>query len=1497
MKFVHLHTHSHYSLLDGLAKIDDLIGRAKELGMKALALTDHGNLYGAVEFYKKALKEDIKPILGVEAYIAKGSRFEKQYQKNNGKNYFHLILLCENNKGWQNLVQLITKAHLEGFYYRPRIDKEILRQHSEGLIALSACPAGEIPQIILNNQFEEAEKTVKEYQEIFGKDNFFLELGYHPNIEDVAKVNEGLKKLSQKTGAPLVATQDIHYLKSEDADYHDVLLAVQTGNKIDDDDRLTLKADDFSMRPPEMMIEFFKDLPEAIENTTKIAERCNVNLTLNQILLPKFPLPENEISAVDYLKKLISERLPNRYDDSDSKVLERLNYELEVIEKTGFADYFLIVSDFVNWAKERGIVVGPGRGSAAGSIISYILGITDIDPLKYDLLFERFLNPDRIAMPDIDIDFTDVRRDEVFAYLRQKYGEDRVAQIITFGTMAARAALRDAGRALGQPYGFCDQLAKLIPFGQTLEESLKNVAEFKELYQKNPDAKKIIDAAKHLEGVARHASVHACGLVVSKEPLTNHVPLQRSPQDPNAIITQFEMHSIEDLGLLKIDLLGLKNLTIIEETIRLIKELHDENINISKIPLDDKKTYKILQDSDTTGVFQLESSGMRRYLKELKPTEFEDIIAMVALYRPGPMELIPSYINRKHGREKISYLHPKLEPILKNTYGIGIYQEQMMRIARDLAGFTLAEADTLRKAIGKKIKALLDAQKEKLIRGMKNNGIEQKTAGAIWELFPPFAKYGFNRCLSGDSKIMNPKNGKLIAIRDIYNKKESLKSAISLKETELKLNSNIVKNVYYNGKKPVWEIITRSGRKIKATNNHPFLTPDGWQIVQKLKIKNKIAVPRILPEISKPSKNIKRHRLALLGYILAEGNLCHPHGFYFYSKNKEEIKDYVLCLESFKNTFGKIDKSKSAIAVYSKRKNIKKPSEAVEWVNSLGLQYKKAGQKFFPDFVFNLSNKDLAIIVGKMFQGDGCINLKRKHPQIFYATSSPEIACHLQHLLLRFGIISSIHEKKFKYRGGIKIGYTINIDRYDNVNKFINNFGKYFVGEKKKTARKIIAAHPIINGSIPAWSARGSYDIIPTELVKNIMRKAILSQGFNFKQFEKKYNISRRLFMNDKRKIGYLRETIGIIAEKLRNKELFKHAYSDIYWDEIKHIKFKGVEKTYDLTIDKNHNFIANDIIVHNSHAACYALIGYQTAYLKAHYPIEFMTSLFNADSGDVERIAFLINEAKKAGVKILPPDINKSFVNFVPEENNIRFGLLAIKNVGQNIVDAIIQERITGGPFNDFTDLLTRVYHKDLNKKSLESLIKAGAFDSLNTERGHLLTNIEEILSFSQNIKKAKTAGQKPQNSLFGTNYSAPAVLKFKTENSAVSDSEKLGWEKELLGLYISGHPLDRYQGKINNGNIKSIKEILKAGAANGNGSKIIGAISRIKKIISKVGQPILFVEIEDKSGSLEMVVFSDTLAKNPGIWQENKIIVAGGRLSYRNDEPKFICQQAAEL
>src|SRR3989344_1127639 len=748
-KFTHLHTHSHYSLLDGLAKIPDLINRTKELGMDSLALTDHGVLYGAVEFYKAAKKAGIKPILGVEAYVAPRDRFSKEASEK----YYHLILLCENNTGWQNLIQLVSKAHTEGFYYKPRIDKDLLKKHHEGLIGLSACLAGEVNRSLSAGRFEDAKRIALEYEDIMGKGNFFLEIGHHPNIPDVGKIRDDIARLSKATGIPLVATQDIHYARPDDAEYHDILLAVQTGNKTSDDDRLSLRADNFSLNSPEEMAENFKDLPEAIENTAKIAERCVTELKLGTVILPDFPKPDGK-TANDYIRKLSHERMVNRFpkEKQTEEVLKRLEYELGVIEKTGFADYFLIVADMVNWAKNHGIAVGPGRGSAAGSLVSYILGITDIDPLQYGLLFERFLNPERIQMPDVDMDFADARRDEVLAYLKEKYGADHVAQIITFGTMAARAAIRDAGRAMGFSYSFCDQIAKLIPFNPTqgmkegwLKECLEKVIELKSLYDHNEDAKRLINVAMHLEGVVRHASVHACGTVISKEPLANYLPLQLAPQDKTNIITQFEMHSVEDLGLLKMDLLGLKNLTIIEETIRLIKETKDVVVKIDQIPLDDKATFELLRAGDTTGVFQLEGSGMRRYLKDLGPTEVEDIIAMISLYRPGPMDLIPSFIKRKHGIEKITYLHPRLEPILKKTYGIGVYQEQMMQIARDLAGFTLPEADTLRKAIGKKIKSLLAEQQEKLINGMQANGIPAHTAQQIWELFPPFARYGFNK--------------------------------------------------------------------------------------------------------------------------------------------------------------------------------------------------------------------------------------------------------------------------------------------------------------------------------------------------------------------------------------------------------------------------------------------------------------------------------------------------------------------------------------------------------------------------------------------------------------------------------------------------------------------------------------------------------------------------------------------------------------------------------
>lgn len=1064
LRFTHLHVHSHYSLLDGLAKIDDLIKRTKDLGMDSLAITDHGNLYGAVEFYKKAKKAGIKPILGVEAYIAPNGRHNKRNRLDD--KFCHLVLLAENNTGWKNLIQLITKANLEGFYYKPRIDKELLKTYHEGVIALSACPAGEIGQALIANKYNEAKRITLEYSEIMGKGNFFLELGHHPGIPDVDTVNAGIRKLSQETGIEMVATQDAHYLRSEDAQYHDILLAVQTGNTVDDPDRLSLKDDDFSLRSPEQMLEFFKDTPEILENTAKIADRCNVEIQLGKVILPKFPLPENE-NAIDHLEKLINERVGKRYPNLNEETKKRLDYEMSVVKKTGFVDYFLIVQDFVNWAKERGIAVGPGRGSAAGSIVSYILGITDLDPIQYGLMFERFLNPERISMPDIDLDFTDTRRDEVFGYLQEKYGTDHVAHIITFGTMAARAAIRDVGRALGIPLTLCDMTAKLIPFNPTqgmkegwIEESLKNVVEFKTLYENNTDAKRLIDAAKHLEGVNRHASVHACGTVISKELLTEYMPIQYAPQDKDTIVTQFEMHSVEDLGLLKIDLLGLKNLTIIENSIRLIKENYGLDLDIGKIPLNDQKTFEILQAADTTGVFQLESSGMRRYLKELKPHEIEDIIAMVALYRPGPMEFIPQYINRKFKRERINYLHPKLEPILQKTYGVMIYQEQLMKVAQELARFTLSEADTLRKAVGKKIKSLLDEQSQKMIDGMVNNGIDKRIAEQIWQWFEPFARYGFNR-----------------------------------------------------------------------------------------------------------------------------------------------------------------------------------------------------------------------------------------------------------------------------------------------------------------------------------------------------------------------------------------------------------------------------------------------------SHAACYAIIGYRTAYLRAHYPVEFYTSLMNSDSGDVERAAFLISEAKKAGIGILPPDINKSFISFMPEDKNIRFGLLAIKNVGQNILDAIIAERQKHGPFKSFVDLLERVEHKDLNKKSLESLIKSGALDSLGVERNQALQNIEEIIKFTSGLRKSKNT---TQNSLFGGSRASVNALKLKPFPPA-TPTEKIAWEKELLGLFISDHPLNIYKEKIQKLGVSDIRTAMVRGDNDEwmrpKTVKIAGFISKLHSITTKMGQPMLFVTIQDFDANTEILVFSDVLEKTKSIWVEGNVVLVAGKISLRNNESKIICNSAKQI
>ncbi|TSC53579.1 MAG: DNA polymerase III subunit alpha [Parcubacteria group bacterium LiPW_39] len=1079
MKFTHLHTHSHYSLLDGLPKIDGLIDRALELGMDALALTDHGSLYGAVEFYKKAKGKGLKPIIGSEIYIAPERMIDRRPHIDDKS--FHLILLVKNKTGYENLVYLTTKAWLEGFYYKPRIDKELLKARSQGLIGSTACLAGEIPQAILNGDLKKAEALIRQYQEIFGPGNFFLELQHHINLPEQAKVNKALLEIGKKLNIPLIATNDIHYLRPEDAEAQDILMLVNTNTMPDDRERLTMKNNDFSMRPPQELIDCFSEVPEAITNTQKIVEACNFDFELGKYQLPQFKVPNGQ-SPDEYLKSLSFHGLAKRYPGKVSQeILTRLEYELSVIQKTGFAPYFLIVHDFVNWAKQNGIVVGPGRGSAPGSLVSYILNITSIDPLKYDLLFERFLNPERISMPDFDLDFADTRRDEVISYVRQKYGDDHVAQIITFGTMASRAAIRDAGRAMGYAYQLCDQVAKAVPFGLNLERAMHESVELHQMYDSDEQVKKLIDMALKLEGVARHASTHAAGVVITKEPLNKIVPLQHPTQDDQTIVTQYEMHSIEDLGLLKIDFLGLKTLTQIENTAKIVKNIKNQTIDVASLPLDDKATYKLLQEARTTGVFQLESGGMKRHLKELKPTVFEDIIAMVSLYRPGPMDLLPDFIARKHGLKKMEYLHPELESILKNTYGIVVYQEQVMEIAVKLAGFTMPEADTLRKAMGKKIKKLMDEQRAKLIDGMVRNNIPGSTAEKIWEFIAPFAQYGFNK-----------------------------------------------------------------------------------------------------------------------------------------------------------------------------------------------------------------------------------------------------------------------------------------------------------------------------------------------------------------------------------------------------------------------------------------------------SHATCYALLGYQTAYLKAHFPTEFMAALMNSESDDIERIAFLVDECRQMNINVLAPDINESLGTFtvinphtlLPKDGSatsiiekgvgvkdevIRFGLKAVKNVGSNVVDAIVKEWKQNGPYDTISEFIERVKDKDLNKKSLESLIKCGAMDKLG-ERGQLLFNLEMLLNYAREVQRPQTNGQASLFFLPGANGKKNGLLpplKLQPAPPATK-KERLDWEKELLGLYISDHPASEYEALI--GKMAILPSKL-SGQLVGKNVKVGGAISRIQKIITKTGRPMLFVSLEDLKGKVEVLIFPKTLERTPTLWQEGKIIIVSGRLDDKDGNFKILCEEAQEL
>lgn len=1081
--FVHLHNHTQYSLLDGLTKVPALVDRVKELGMGAVAITDHGTMSGVVEFYKATKAAGVKPIIGMEAYIAPRGLSDKDPTKD--RQYFHLTLIAKNVQGYLNLMRLSSIANLEGFYYRPRIDRDILEKYKEGLIVLSGCIGGEVSDAIRQGQYDQAKQVAEWYKKVFGE-RYYLELQDHGHPQhptawrEQTDVNQQLLKLSKELKIPAVVTCDAHYLLHEDQEAHEILLCVQTGSFLSDEQRFSLKEFELHVADPKDIIKRWgKDHPELITNSAKIAKQCNFEIELGKILIPKFPTPVGR-NEKNYLELLVWQGLTWRYAGVSrhklgditiqkaksllsKEIIERTTFELDVVNNMGFNGYFLIVQDFINWGKDRGIVFGPGRGSAASSILAYALRITEIDPLEYDLLFERFLNPDRISMPDMDIDIQDTRRDEVINYCIEKYGRNHVANIVTFGRMAARNSVRDVARVLQVPYAEADRLAKMIPppvqgRHTPLETHLKVVPELAMEYESNEQSRRVFDLAIKLEGTIRSHGVHAAGVVIAPDDIVNFVPLEMAQK--GVVATQYSMWPIEDLGLLKMDFLGLSNLTIIKNTLRIVKKVYGRDIDIAKIPLDDKKTFELMQNGDTTGVFQLESAGMKRYLKQLKPTVFEDIIAMVALYRPGPMQWIDDFIARKHGLRKIEYLHPAMKSALENTYGVIVYQEQVMQISKEMCGFTGGQADTLRKAIGKKIPEVMAKLKNDFIEGaIKTVGADRKTMDKFWTQLEDFAAYCFNKV-----------------------------------------------------------------------------------------------------------------------------------------------------------------------------------------------------------------------------------------------------------------------------------------------------------------------------------------------------------------------------------------------------------------------------------------------------HSACYALIAYQTAYLKAHYPDAFMAALMTSDYDNTDRLAIEISECKHMGIEVLPPDVNQSFHEFgvVPGENKIRYGLDAIKNVGHGAAEEILRARQeAGGKFESLTDYCRLVSCRVVNRKALESLIKAGALDSF-ASRMTLFNNIDEILAFSSRLQRDSAAGQV---GLFGDtaiDELAPQ-LKLDQTTEQADLSLQLSWERELLGLYLSHNPLESYETILTAlaTPIGSMNRDL-----DGRSVSIGGCINQLREISTKNGSKMAFVTIGDASGEIEAVVFPKLFTQTAEIWQRDNFILTKGKVDYsRSDEPKLLVEEATYI
>jgi len=1394
--FVHLHLHTLYSLLDGAIRMPDLVETVRAKGMRAVAVTDHGNLFGAIDFYKRAKDAGIKPIFGCEAYVA-GPKGRKDRTE---RVAHHLVLLAKNEEGWRNLRYLVSMGYLEGHYYHPRIDKELLAKHSRGLYGLTACLGGEVTSLARQGDMDGARRAALEYKEIFEPGHFFLEIQSNGMPDQVA-ANERIKELSRDLDIPLVATADAHYVRREDAKAHELLMCIAQGCTYDDPKRMRQETSELYIKSPEEMLAYFSDVPEAVWNTVRIAENCNVELELGKVHLPQFQVPEgfdNDSYLAHLARTGLDQRfkeLEGRYPIDKDEYRKRLELEIEVIQRMGFSGYFLIVQDFINWAKQNGIPVGPGRGSGAGSLVAYALRITDIDPIPYGLLFERFLNPERVSMPDFDVDFCQTRREKVIDYVTRKYGELNVGQIITFGQLSAKSAIKDVARVLGLSFSESNELTKNIPNlidgkPATIEKALEIDPRLRERVESDPKIREVVEIARALEGLNRQAGMHAAGVVIADKPLWEYVPVYQ-PAGEKVLVTQFAKDEVEAAGLVKFDFLGLKTLTVIDNAIRMINENHPEaNLTPNRIPLDDPATYQMISRGDTQGVFQLESSGFTELLRKLKPDCFEDIVAAVALYRPGPLGsgMIDDFIDRKHGRQKVTYPHPDLEPILRPTYGVIVYQEQVMQIAQVMGGYSLGRADLLRRAMGKKKPEVMQKERAGFIEGAKARGIDEKLAGEIFDLMEKFAAYGFNKCVVGDTRVVDAATGRRMTVRELFERGGGIET-LSLDEKEGRIVARKVTDVVENGVKPVFELRTALGKRIVATGNHPFLTPSGWKWLQDLRPGEAIATPAVLP--LEKGRHWPRHQIVALAALLSAPPAEDGSGFVLEFESEALAEDFAYAARCF--AYSAVERYGLGVrircpAAFARESAIGgataarlQPAEEcgfVAWARALGVGN---GGRRIPEEVFTLADGDLELLLGRLWSARGTLSAT---PRLL--VDSEEMALDVQHLLCRLGIVAAVRP--------VQHGYKVRVLGGANLERFYHRIVPHVLGRNEE--RRALSAH--------------------------------------------------------------------ILARPREREES-----AQIHWDEVVAIEPRGEQMTYDLTVDETHNFVADGIVVHNSHSAAYAVITMQTAWLKCHYPAEFMAALLTSDADRTDKLVAHIADAKARGIEVLPPDINASAYSFHGKGSTIRFGLSGIKGVGDSAIEAILEAR-KEGPFLGLFDFCERVDLRRVNRKVIECLVRCGAFDSVGVPRWVLFASIDKALERGQAAQRDRAIGQASLFGLLGGGGGSGSSAEPGKDGPYVecepwTEKEMLAGEKETLGFYVTGHPLDPYAEEIRRYATCDIATLLSRGKA-GETVRIVGVPSALRTRPTKSGRLMGFATLEDLTGSIEVICFSGPRRAAPG-------------------------------